>query len=138
MVNSIPDIERVDEYFDGCAIEKQHRLSFLQATSYRAQNALDLVHINLCGPITPTTPIGNKYFLCIVDYHSRFMWLELFKSKDEAFKCFKIFKTAVEVKGRCKLRAFSSDQGGEFNSNEFRNYCHELGIKKSSTAPYSP
>ena len=89
MVIGIPNIEHVEEYCDGCAIGKQHRLSFLQATSYHTEHSLDLVHTDLCRPITPATPVGNKYFLLVVDDHSRYMWLEVLKSKDEAFKYFK-------------------------------------------------
>jgi hypothetical protein len=38
----------------------------------------------------------------------------------------------------CKLKALRTDRGGEFTSNEFRNYCEMLGIKRYLTMPYSP
>ncbi|KAL5225530.1 hypothetical protein ABZP36_012169 [Zizania latifolia] len=37
---------------------------------------LYLVHGDLCGPITPATPDGKKYFLLLVDDWSRYMWGE--------------------------------------------------------------
>ena len=37
-----------------------------------------------------------------------------------------------------KIKCFRSDRGGEFNSDEFRSFCEENGIKRELTAPYSP
>ena len=47
-------------------------------------------------------------------------------------------QAAAETEGRCRLRAFRSDRGGEFNSGEFVEYCDKLGVKHYTTAPYSP
>ena len=127
-----------EEYCDGCALGKQHHAPFPQVAGYRAEKGLELVHTDLCGPITPTTPGGSKYFLLIVDDYSRYMWLELLKSKDEAHQKFKKVQAMAENEGKCRLCAFRSDRGGEFNSIEFRGYCEQLGIKHSTTTPYSP
>ena len=67
LVRGMPYIDRVEEYCDGCSLGKQHRAPFPQATAYRAERALELVHTDLCGPISPATPGGNKYFLLVVD-----------------------------------------------------------------------
>ena len=94
---------------------------------------LELVHGDLCGLITPATASGNKYFLLIVDDFSRYMWLEVLKSKDEAFRYFKKIKAHAEMQGNAKLRAFCTDRGGEFTSNEFATYCEELGKEHDDT-----
>lgn len=96
------------------------------------------MHTNLCGPIEPTTPGGNKYFPLIVNDYSWHMWLELPRSKYEAFQWFKKVQAQVEANGSCKLCALRSDRGGEFNSGAFKVYCEELGVKHYTTAPYSP
>ncbi|CAH9116043.1 unnamed protein product [Cuscuta europaea] len=138
LVEGIPLIDHIDQFCDSCALGKQHRSSFPQASTYRASSGQELVHVDLCGPIAPVTPGGNHYFLLIVDDYSRYMWLEMLKTKDEAFKHFKKFKTRAEVESQGRLMAFRSDRGGEFNSNEFREFCDEHGIKHCTTAPYSP
>ena len=51
---------------------------------YRAAKVLELVHADLCGPISPPTPAGKRYFLLMVDDKSRYMWLPLVTAKDEA------------------------------------------------------
>lgn len=88
MVEEIPLIQRAEQVCDGCALGKQHRTPFPKASAYRAKIGLELVHGDLCGQISPPTPGGKSYFLLIVDDYSRFMWLELLASKDEALNFF--------------------------------------------------
>jgi len=97
-----------------------------------------LVHADLCGHVTPPTPGGKSFFLLIVDDHSRYMWLELMATKDEALLYFKRFKTVVELESGSKLRAFRSDCGGEFNSGVFVTFCQDHGIKHNTTTSYTP
>ena len=53
---------------------------------------LQLVHGDLCGPITPATHGGRRYFLLLIDDCSQFMWLQLLASKDEAAEAIRRFK----------------------------------------------
>jgi hypothetical protein len=66
------------------------------------------------------------------------MWLELLATKDEAFMAFKKVKAAVEVESGHRLKAFRTDHGGEFNSGSFMVYCVEHGIKRNTTASFTP
>jgi len=43
---------------------------------------MELVHTDLCGPITPATPGGKKLFLLAIDDVSTYMWLVLLATKD--------------------------------------------------------
>lgn len=138
MVDGIPLIQRSEQLCDSCALGKQHRVPFPWSSAYRANTGLELVHGDLCGPITPATPGGKLYFLLIVDDFSHYMWLELLRSKDEAFASFKKVKAAAEAESRKRLKAFRTDRGGEFNSGVFTVYYNENGIKRNTTAPYSP
>lgn len=52
---------------------KQIRASFPVVANYRAEEPLELIHIDLCGPISPATMAGNKYFVLIVDDFTRWM-----------------------------------------------------------------
>jgi hypothetical protein len=66
------------------------------------------------------------------------MWVALLKSKDEAFDAIKKIQRAAEMEKSLKLKALRTDRGGEFNSDEFAEYCERLGIKHFRTAPYTP
>jgi transposase InsO family protein len=99
---------------------------------------LELVHGDLCGPITAATPGGKRYFLLLVDDFSRFMWIYLLRSKDEAQTAIRRFRASAEVESKHTLRVLRTDRGGEFTAARFMDWCTELGIKRNLTAPYSP
>jgi hypothetical protein len=84
MVQGLADIDSVDRFCDSCLVAKQRRSLFPTEARFRANGALQLLHGDLCGPISPKTFAGSKYFLLLVDDHTRYMWLVLIKSKDEA------------------------------------------------------
>jgi hypothetical protein len=42
------------------------------------------MHGDLCDPVTPTTPRGQRYFLLLVNDLSRYMWVMVLGSKGEA------------------------------------------------------
>jgi len=60
------------------------------------------------------------------------------KSKDEVFQCFKILKAFVERESGSQIKMVHSDGGGEYNSNEFKKHCEELGWQHNITCPYTP
>lgn len=97
MVEGMPIISRVEKICDGCVLGKQHRKHFPQMSNFRAGKGLELVHADLCGQITPKSLGGASYFLLVVDDYSRYMWVELLKTKDQALECFKKIKTRAEV-----------------------------------------
>jgi hypothetical protein len=84
MVKGLPVLDQVDQVCNGCLIGKQKRAPFPNQARWRAKFALDLVHGDLCGLINPPTPSGNNYFLLLVDDMSRYMWIQLLSSKDQA------------------------------------------------------
>ncbi|CAA0839530.1 Unknown protein [Striga hermonthica] len=121
-----------------CALGKQHRALFSHTIAYRGKECLELTHGDLYGPITPTTLAVNRYFLLIVDDASRYMWVEMLKSKDEALRFFKKIKAVAENESGLIIKAFRNDCGSEFISAEFAEFCSEHGLRRHTTAPYSP
>ena len=73
MVRGLPPIDRVNQLCDACLVGQQKRAPFPQQAAYRAEELLELVHGDICGPIEPTTPGGKRYFLLLIDDMSRFM-----------------------------------------------------------------
>ena len=63
-----------------------------------------------------------------MDDCSRYMWLQLLTSKDEAAAAIKKFKVRVEAESGKKLRMLRTDRGGEFTSVEFAAYCVGQGV----------
>ena len=60
------------------------------------------------------------------------------KSKDKVFGNFKEFKSLVENISKRNIKTLGSDNGGEYTSNEFGNFCRDVGIKREIITPYNP
>jgi len=58
--------------------------------------------------------------------------------KDQTFTNFCEFKALVEKESGKKVKAMRSDNGGEYVSNEFRNFYAAKGITQELTAPHNP
>ena len=52
------------------------------------------------------------------------------KAKLEVFERFREFKALVENQTGRKIRVLRMDNGGEYTSNEFLEYCSTEGIKR--------
>lgn len=97
-----------------------------------------LLHVDLCGPVSPSTLAGNSYFMLIVDDHSRMMWVYIMKAKSQTFLELRKFINWVENSSGHRVKTIRSDRGGEFLSNELVNLCEERGIERQLTVPYTP
>ena len=138
MAAGVPMTSHPEQLCHGCLAGKQSRRPFPNATSFRASKPLELVYVDLCGPITPATPAGNKYFMLLVDDYSRWMNVFMLRSKDQACDAFVKYKSETENQTGHKIKILRSDRGGEFLSSIFASICEEAGIKRQLTAPYSP
>jgi transposase InsO family protein len=76
--------------------------------------------------------------MTMIDDASRYCYVYLLKTKDEALNCFKTYKVEVENQLEKKIKRFRSDRSGEYFSNEFDLFCAEHGIIHERTPPYSP
>jgi len=99
---------------------------------------LKLVHTNICGLMTTKGIDGEQYHMVLVDDYIRMTWSCLLKKKSEAFECFRIFKELVENETDMKIKNLRSDNGGEFTSNEFMDYCEKHGIKRQFSTAQTP
>ncbi|GKC72790.1 integrase, catalytic region, zinc finger, CCHC-type containing protein, partial [Tanacetum coccineum] len=59
---------------------------------------LELLHMDLCGPMRVASVNGKKYILVIVDDFSRFTWVYFLRSKDETLEIIKKFIAQAHVK----------------------------------------
>jgi transposase InsO family protein len=102
------------------------------------EQRLELVHGDLCSPISPTMSRDNKYFLLFVDDLSRYMWVAVIPFKDRAAAVIKDIQAWTEGESGLKLKALHTDHGGEFTVMEFTDYCAAEGMHHQHMVPYSP
>ena len=72
--------ERITPYYHdqvckGCLLGKQFKKTFPKDSSSRAQKPLELIHIDVCGPIKPSSLSKSNYFLLFIDDFSRKTWV---------------------------------------------------------------
>ena len=54
------------------------------------------------------------------------------------FKWFHSFKALVENQTGKKIKTLTTNNGTEYESNEFNDFCREVGIKRETSVPYTP
>jgi transposase InsO family protein len=122
---------------NGCAQGKNIKNPFPKRDS-KAKGDLDLIHSDVCGPMPSTSNNGYVYYVYFIDDYSRKTWVYFFKSKYEVFSKFKEFKALSENLSERKIKILKLDNGGEYTSKEFANFCKYVGIKRELTTPYNP
>ncbi|KAL0439498.1 UNVERIFIED_CONTAM: hypothetical protein Slati_2432800 [Sesamum latifolium] len=103
-----------------------------------AKGLLDLVHTDVCGPLSIPARGGFSYFITFTDDHSRYGYVYLMRYKSEAFGRFKEYRLEVENQTSRKIKALRSDRGGEYLSGEFIDYLKENEILSQWTPPGTP
>jgi hypothetical protein len=98
---------------EGYVKGKHQRTSFPEDGATRASQLLEIVHIDVCGPMRTTLHGGAQYFLTFIDDFSRKTHVYFLKAKGEAFEKFKQYKALVENEIDHKIKVLRSDNRGE-------------------------
>ncbi|PLW35599.1 hypothetical protein PCANC_19049 [Puccinia coronata f. sp. avenae] len=120
-----------------CDVSKMHRQPFPGSFPV-VENILDCIHMDLCGPITPASRGGNKYFLKIIDGHSKFRFIYPMPRKSDTFSHFVTFLNHAENLTGRTLKSVVSNNGGEFVNHQFMALYNSRGIVHHTTTPYTP
>ncbi|RVW81965.1 Retrovirus-related Pol polyprotein from transposon TNT 1-94 [Vitis vinifera] len=86
----------------------------------RCGSTLDLIHTDICGPLSPTALGGYKYFITFIDDFSRFGYVELIHEKSDSLNVFKAFKAKVELQLGKPIKAVKSDRGASIMGDMMR------------------
>ena len=77
-----------DKICDACQFGKQVRNSFKSKNSVSTSRSLELLHIDLFGPMDVLSIGGKSYGFFVVDDYSKFAWVYFLAHKDEALHTF--------------------------------------------------
>jgi hypothetical protein len=138
MVTGVPDFSSEHhELCKGCTLGKYTKTSFPSSDS-RAAGILDLIHSDVCGPMSLASLTGSLYYVVFIDDFSQKSWIFFMKTKGQVFSRFQEFKALVENQTGKKIRVLRSDNGGEYTSKAFMDFCAGEGIRRELTVPYNP
>ena len=108
-------LESLDyESFDTCEpclMGKMTKTPF-SGTMERTTDLLEIIHTDVCGPLSVEARGGYRYFLTFTDDLSRYGYIYLMKHKSKTFEKFKEFQSEVENHHNKKIKFLRSDRGG--------------------------
>ena len=121
-----------------CIKGKMARQSFSKESSHHAKQTLDLIHTDVCGPMSTETFGHKKYFLTFIDDHSRYTVVYLLHSKDEVAVKLEEYIAYVSNKFGRKPQVLRSDNGTEYTGKGTQAILKKAGIQFQTSVPYSP
>jgi transposase InsO family protein len=96
---------------------------------------LEMLHMDLFGPIAYISIRGNKYGLVIVDDYSHFTWVLFLPDKGETQEVLKKFLKRAQNEFDDKVKRSRSDNSTEFKNTQVEDCLDEQGIKHEFSAP---
>ena len=89
LVRGLPKVD-VDDMSscDARSRGKMTRSSFPSKKEVSTTRPLELIHMDLCGPMRVQSYGGNKYIFVLIDDYSRYTWTIFLRSKDQVFESF--------------------------------------------------
>jgi transposase InsO family protein len=99
---------------------------------------LELLHMDLFGPIAYISIGESKYCLVIVDDYSRFTWVFFLQEKSNTQETLKGFLRRAQNEFGLRIKKIRSDNGTEFQNSQIEGFLEEEGIKHELSSPYTP
>ncbi|GJV53141.1 retrovirus-related pol polyprotein from transposon TNT 1-94 [Tanacetum coccineum] len=103
-----------------------------------SKGQLNLLHMDLCGPMRVASINGKKYILVIVDDYSRYTWTLFLRSKDETPEVLKDFLTMIQRNLQAPVISVRTDKGTEFLNKTLNAFFKEEGIEHQTSTPRTP
>ena len=127
-----------DRVCRACVEGKMHDIHHPSKTIISSTRILELLHVDLFGPIPEISLGGKKYCLVIVDDYSRYTWVYFFKTKDETQQVFIDFSKEVQRQHNLPILVIRSDNGSEFKNYTLNDFLSDEGIRHQYSAAYTP
>ncbi|GJR50866.1 retrovirus-related pol polyprotein from transposon TNT 1-94 [Tanacetum coccineum] len=99
---------------------------------------LELLHMDLCGPIRVASINGKRYILVIVDDYSRYTWVYFVRLKDETTEIIKKFIAKAQLNYKAKVYKIRTDNGTEFKKTTLKAHYEKLGIMQQFSISHTP
>ncbi|GJW39595.1 retrovirus-related pol polyprotein from transposon TNT 1-94 [Tanacetum coccineum] len=128
-----------DHLCSACEQGKSKKASLPPKLVPSTESKLELLYIDLCGPMKVVSINGKKYILVIVDDYSLYTWVYFLHTKDEAPDMIIDFIYQVQMNLKAQILTIRTDNGTEFKNEKLRAFYAKLGIvHKTSIARRKP
>jgi transposase InsO family protein len=138
-IRGLPKLKITGDSICGeCQIGKQTRMSHPMLEHQVTSKALELLHMDLMGPMQVESLGGKKYAYVVVDDYTRYTWVNFIREKSDTFEVFKDLYTQLQRKKDTVIVRIRSDHGREFENARFSEFCSSEGIKHEFSSPITP
>lgn len=124
---------------DVCILGKQTKTSVpkVREEGRRAVKRLQIVWIDLAGPMHVQSYAGNKYIMDLVDDYTNMPWSIPLKSKADAFAALQAWERERELETGTKIGTYRTGHDGELKNNQVKEWLASTGTKHEYGAPYT-
>jgi hypothetical protein len=136
-VEGIPFDDSTSKSCAICAKANIKHTPFPQKASHRATQLLERIHCDICRPL-PSSYGSHRYFILFICCYSRFIFVSLLKSRDEAYQCFVEFRSIAQTFSCQSIKILRVDNAPELIKGKLETYCRSAGISYEKTVPDSP
>lgn len=123
---------------EACVAGKQTRNKFTEILESRSRRPLEIIHTDVCGPMTPDSLNGGRYFVTFIDDYTHFTITYVIKAKSDFIDYFKPFEAMAAAHFGTKIARLRVDNGGEYTLNEFKRLFIEKGVQVEFTVRSTP
>ncbi|GKD01520.1 retrovirus-related pol polyprotein from transposon TNT 1-94 [Tanacetum coccineum] len=99
---------------------------------------LELLHMDLCGPMRVASINGKRYIVMIIDDYSRFTCVYFLHIKDETPEIIKNFIARVQLNYNAKVCKIRTDNDTEFKNATLKAHYDKLGIMQQLLIARTP
>lgn len=138
LVNGISVKNNKDFFCDSCQLAKSHRLAINKKSSREYTVPGEVIHTDVCGPMSVESLGGTRYILTFKDDATSFRFVYFLKHKSDVYDRFKVFEKLIRNKFGKAMKVLRSDNGKEFRNKLMDSYLESCGILRETTAPYTP
>ncbi|GJR88957.1 putative ribonuclease H-like domain-containing protein [Tanacetum coccineum] len=129
---------KLDHSCLACRKGKQHRASCKKIEERTVREPLELLHMDLFGPVSVESVNRKKYCLVVTDDCSKFSWVFFLAYKDETYDMLHDLIVGLENKLRHKVKTIRCDHGTEFKNHLMNEFCAKKGIKREYSIARTP
>jgi transposase InsO family protein len=127
-----------DRPYVACQAGKQVETTHLGKNVMTTSRPLELLQMDLFGPVAYLSIGGSKYGLVIVDDFSWFTWVFFLQDKTKTQGTLKCFPRRAQNEFELNVKKIRSDNGSEFKNLQVEEFLEVEGIKHEFSAPYTP
>nr|GFA50160.1 retrovirus-related Pol polyprotein from transposon TNT 1-94 [Tanacetum cinerariifolium] len=139
IVIGLPKLKFVKDHLcSSCELGKAKQKSFQSKTTSSSKRGLQLLHMDLCGPMRVASINGKRYVLVILDDYSRYTWTHFLRSKNETHEVLISFLRLVQRGLHAQVRIVRTDKGTEFLNQTLRAYFAAEGILHQTSVARTP